>query len=70
MYATVQYGNIRARVVRDGTKLYTSHRRARVYGCCREPSPCGGKWVAFPFWTKEGATIYLTEDEYAEFMKA
>lgn len=57
------------RVVRDGTRLYTSERRAMNYGCARYAAPCGGKWVALPFWRPGGGiNYYYTEDEYATML--
>lgn len=55
------------RVVRDGTKLYSTVHNAMRFGNSRDPSPCGGKWVALPFWRPSGGIyVYYTESEYAE----
>lgn len=67
-YTIVKYGRGTARVIHPREKIYTTHRRAQIYGNCREPSPCGGGWVALPFWSRGESIIYLTGEEYAAWM--
>lgn len=66
IFAYTSINGYPVRVLKDGTaKLYTTCARAEKYGQVRDAAPIDDKWIAAPFWRRDGGiNSYYTEDAF------